>query len=104
LLTGNQPKDSTVSVDCAYRFKPTPGLRLSPDLGPGVKKIVAGWSKRVTLTTYIFKDIVRLRRILMACKMRILPCNDSVGSNGARTSEIGKHPACKRRLPNRQSE
>jgi len=37
-------------------------------------------------------------------QMRILPCNDSVGSNGARPSEVGKHPARKRRLPNRQSE
>jgi hypothetical protein len=35
---------------------------------------------------------------------RILPCNDSVGSNDARPGKIGKHPACKRRLPNRQSE
>jgi hypothetical protein len=93
-----------VSVDRAYRFKPTPGLTLSLDFELEAKKTVAGWSKRVTLTTYVFKDTVRLRRILMACKMRILPCNDPVGSTGARASKIGKQPACKRRLPNRQSE
>jgi hypothetical protein len=37
-------------------------------------------------------------------QMRILPCNDSVGSNGVRPGKVGKHPARKRRLPNRQSE
>jgi hypothetical protein len=37
-------------------------------------------------------------------QMRILPCNDSVGSNGVRRGKVGKHPARKRRLPNRQSE